>query len=263
MSKSSSSETCCIPQFKPGKIPEYMPDRDSCLDIWLCNSPPEIWQYCLQKSRALGFKVLVYVAPPPHKKPTDRRTIARFHGMSVSQFQKFAIMGLVGEGHITTRNSIFDAKPFRWSDIGQFTAQKKRFDALNILAGQNGLTDGWIVPVYGPQGRVAMVSFGVPQVSGLMVDQMANELQELSQLAHLRLCQITPYLFELEKPLSKRETQIIAWAAKGKSNSEIGLILNISEYSIDSYLRRAFAKLGVNDRTSAAVKAISMDLIRI
>ena len=128
-----------------------------------------------------------------------------------------------------------------------------------------GLTDGWVIPVFGPKGRTGLVSYGIAEKHlELMEDRVKACLAAFcAQLAHLRLCQLTPYMYELNKDLSKRETQIISWVAKGKSNSEIAQILKVSEASIDSYLRRAFAKLGVHDRTSAAVKAISHDIVRI
>ncbi|WP_430415591.1 helix-turn-helix domain-containing protein [Parasphingorhabdus sp.] len=95
-----------------------------------------------------------------------------------------------------------------------------------------------------------------------MTNEVGEKLQIFAQMSHIRLCQLTPDLFEIEKPLSKREMQIVAWVAVGKSNSEISSILGISENSIDTYMRRAFLKLDVHDRTSAAVKAISMDIVR-
>ncbi|GAB5486669.1 MAG: hypothetical protein Pars2KO_02390 [Parasphingorhabdus sp.] len=113
-------------------------------------------------------------------------------------------------------------------------------------------------------GYVHMVNQNIKALCGhqLMRPSIGQKLQIFAQMAHLRLCQLTPDLFAIEKPLSRREMQIIAWAAVGKSNSEIATILQISENSIDSYMRRAFVKLDVHNRTSAAVKAISIDLIR-
>lgn len=228
-----------------------------------CNTPAELWAHCLRVVKAFGFKAAVYAVPPPHKRPTHPDTIVRLHGMTLAEFQKFALGGLIADGHLTTANSLFKAMPFRWTDIGTFTADSVNFDKLSNLAIETGLTDGWIIPVFGPQGRTGLVSYGIPSDESLMTKSMSHKLQDFAQLAHLRLCQLTPYMYELNKALSKRETQIVGWAAKGKSNAEISVILEISENSIDSYLRRAFAKLGVHDRTSAAVKAISMDLIRI
>lgn len=228
-----------------------------------CDTPSELWLYCLKAVKSFGFKAAIYAVPPPNKQPAHPETIIRLHGIYLREFQKFALGGLVGEGHLTTSNSLFRAAPFRWTDIGTFTTNTKNLEKLTVSANKLGLTDGWIIPVFGPQGRTGLVSYGIPNDPSLLDLELGSCLQYFAQIAHLRLCQITPFIYEINKPLSKRETQIIAWAAKGKSNSEISVILDLSESSIDSYLRRAFKKLGVHDRTSAAVKAISMDLIRI
>ena len=51
--------------------------------------------------------------------------------------------------------------------------------------------------------------------------------------------------------LSERETQIMAWVAMGKTNSEIGSILNISGYTVKNHMQRIFHKLNVFNRTQA------------
>jgi transcriptional regulator EpsA len=54
--------------------------------------------------------------------------------------------------------------------------------------------------------------------------------------------------------LSERETQIMAWVAMGKTNSEIGSILNISGYTVKNHMQRIFQKLNVFNRTQAVSK---------
>ncbi len=228
-----------------------------------CDTPKSLWAYCLRVVKSLGFGAAIYAVPPPNKKPTHPDTIIRLHGITLLDFHRFALQGLIAEGHLTTSNSLFKAAPFRWTDIAALTSQAEDFSNLKQQANDVGLTDGWVIPVFGPKGRTGLVSYGLPSKIESMEDEVKHGLQHFAQLAHLRLCQITPYMYELNKDLSKRETQIISWVAKGKSNSEIAQILKVSEASIDSYLRRAFAKLGVHDRTSAAVKAISHDIVRI
>lgn len=228
-----------------------------------CDTPSSLWAHCLRVVKSLGFGAAIYAVPPPNKKPTHPDTIIRLHGISLADFHRFALQGLIAEGHLTTSNSLFKATPFRWTDIVSLTSQAEDFLILKEKANDVGLTDGWVIPVFGPKGRNGLVSYGLPQTIKSMQEDVKHALQYFAQLAHLRLCQITPYMYELNKDLSKRETQIISWVAKGKSNSEIAQILKVSEASIDSYLRRAFAKLGVHDRTSAAVKAISHDIVRI
>lgn len=224
--------------------------------------PANLWDYVIRFGESIGFETSIYACPPPHRKPTHPETLIRFHGISDLEFQKFAVQGLVDQGHLTNANSISIGKPFQWIDIAGLTSKKSDFAELKLKANQRGIDNGWIFPLYGPKGRVGLGSFGKPKHQSLMKPDIGQKLQIFAQTAHLRLCQLTPDLFSIEKPLSKREMQIIAWAAVGKSNPEIATILDISENSIDSYMRRAFSKLDVHDRTSAAVKAISIDLIR-
>lgn len=61
--------------------------------------------------------------------------------------------------------------------------------------------------------------------------------------------------------LSDREVEVLRLVAVGSTNAEIGRQLYISETTVKTYLARAFEKLGVSDRTVAAVKAVELGLI--
>lgn len=52
--------------------------------------------------------------------------------------------------------------------------------------------------------------------------------------------------------LSKRELEILGWVARGKTNPEIGLILNISRRTVHKHLEHVYLKLGVENRMAAA-----------
>jgi DNA-binding CsgD family transcriptional regulator len=54
--------------------------------------------------------------------------------------------------------------------------------------------------------------------------------------------------------LSERETQIMAWVAMGKTNSEIGAILSISGFTVKNHMQRIFQKLNVFNRAQAVSK---------
>jgi transcriptional regulator EpsA len=54
--------------------------------------------------------------------------------------------------------------------------------------------------------------------------------------------------------LSERETQIMAWVAMGKTNAEIGAILNISGFTVKNHMQRIFQKLNVFNRAQAVSK---------
>ncbi|MDO1582153.1 response regulator transcription factor [Rhizobium oryzicola] len=56
-------------------------------------------------------------------------------------------------------------------------------------------------------------------------------------------------------PLTIRESEVLLWIAKGKSNKDIGDILGLSARTVNKHLEQIYVKLGVENRASAAVKA--------
>jgi len=56
--------------------------------------------------------------------------------------------------------------------------------------------------------------------------------------------------------LSPREAEILFWTAQGKTNAELGVILNISPATAKKHLENIYQKLGVENRQSATLKAL-------
>ena len=61
-----------------------------------------------------------------------------------------------------------------------------------------------------------------------------------------------------EFSLTQRENDILALLAEGKSNREIAQSLFLSEKTVKAHLAAIFRKLGVTNRTQAAMAAVSM-----
>lgn len=59
-------------------------------------------------------------------------------------------------------------------------------------------------------------------------------------------------------PLTQRESEVLLWIAKGKSNKDIGDILGLSSRTVNKHLEQIYIKLGVENRASAAVKAANV-----
>ena len=58
----------------------------------------------------------------------------------------------------------------------------------------------------------------------------------------------------LEHGLSEREMEIMTWVKAGKTNQEIGMILDISAFTVKNHLKRIFKKLTVYNRMQAVSK---------
>jgi len=55
--------------------------------------------------------------------------------------------------------------------------------------------------------------------------------------------------------LTRRETEVLSWIAKGKTNRDIGEILGMSPRTVNKHLEHVFEKLGVETRAAAAALA--------
>jgi DNA-binding CsgD family transcriptional regulator len=55
--------------------------------------------------------------------------------------------------------------------------------------------------------------------------------------------------------LSSREAQVLRWLSQGKTNKEIGVILEVSPRTVQKHLEHIYQKMGVESRTAAAAKA--------
>jgi DNA-binding response OmpR family regulator/DNA-binding CsgD family transcriptional regulator len=116
---------------------------------------------------------------------------------------------------------------------------------------------GWIGETTAPEGRVGE-SFGVDST-------VARGLQ----LLYLGVVGNDEHLFRLVASggenqdnhlrqmfgLTQRESEVLLWIARGKSNRDIGDILGLSPRTVNKHLEQVYAKLGVENRASAAIKA--------
>lgn len=62
------------------------------------------------------------------------------------------------------------------------------------------------------------------------------------------------------EPLTKREEEVLRLIAKGNSNKEIASALSLTEGTVKGYVSVIFDKLGVADRTQAALYAVKHGL---
>ena len=67
---------------------------------------------------------------------------------------------------------------------------------------------------------------------------------------------------EMDNDLSKREEEVLQLVAKGASNREIASTLFISENTVKTHLRNIMNKLGVTNRSQAAVYAVKVNLVQ-
>ena len=63
-------------------------------------------------------------------------------------------------------------------------------------------------------------------------------------------------------PLTKREAEVLTWAAQGKSSTDIATILEMSDRTVEFHIRNIMKKLNVVSRVQAVLKACLHGMIK-
>ncbi|MBI3162024.1 MAG: response regulator transcription factor [Chloroflexi bacterium] len=96
------------------------------------------------------------------------------------------------------------------------------------------------------RGTVEGKSFVDPAVAGKLLNQVASRQTQPTSI--------------LASKLTERELDVLRLIAKGTNNSEIAAQLHLSEGTVRNHVSAILEKLGVSDRTQAAVIAIQHGL---
>jgi len=132
---------------------------------------------------------------------------------------------------------------------------------LDQLDAEN-LGFGLAVPVYGPCGRDGYWGIGFGHERPDLTDAEVSRIHWACQIGHLCYCRLLSACPNANVRLSPRESEILDWVARGKSNAVIADIIGISANTVDTYVRRIFVKLHVSDRVTAALRGLALGLVR-
>lgn len=126
-----------------------------------------------------------------------------------------------------------------------------------------GLQYGWSQSCRNEIGVMGLLSVcrSNDQLTSLELAELEPHLVWLTQYAHLSISQ---ELIDSELPelnLSSRECEVLRWTAEGKTSSEVGQILGLTERTVNFHINNASAKLGACNKTSAALRAAMLGLL--
>ncbi|WP_409526944.1 response regulator transcription factor [Rhizobium sp. G21] len=63
------------------------------------------------------------------------------------------------------------------------------------------------------------------------------------------------------EPLTTRELEVTRWISEGKTSVEIGIILDLSEHTVNEYIRSSMAKLNCSNRMHLISTSIRLGLL--
>jgi DNA-binding CsgD family transcriptional regulator len=151
--------------------------------------------------------------------------------------------------------------PLAWHPSAFGSEQERTF--FNE-AGEHGVGLGMSCSVRGRGGEMSILSFASNSFSRAALQHVHDNLA-VGQLLTCYVHEATDRLFgraaAQEVQLSAREQECLKWAAGGKSNWQIGRIMNITEHGVGFHFRNIFRKLGVSTRQQAIVRAMLLGLL--
>jgi DNA-binding CsgD family transcriptional regulator len=154
--------------------------------------------------------------------------------------------------------------PFVWDQLVD-RCHLQSGEQLVLSEGREaGLKHGVSVPLFGPLGRVSVVSFASRFDDVDPLHRMSH-LNTLAWQFHIAFAEIgqPPEQSTTKIELSARERDCLRWTAEGKSSWDIGMILKISDNTVNFHIKNAMRKLGTTSRTVAVVKAIRLNFIEL
>ncbi len=155
-----------------------------------------------------------------------------------------------------------DLSPFLWSEAAPF-AHRDDGAVVSRMFGEAGefkLNAGFAVPLITLEGAAATVSLGGEAVD--LPPEARGMISMISTFAIARAIDLRDKERKRQGPkLTPREVECLKWAADGKSEWEISVILMVSEHTADKHLANAHRKLGAANRAQAVANAIRWGLI--
>ena len=151
---------------------------------------------------------------------------------------------------------------YRWEDVPEKMELTKTQEKCLNLGIEAGLNHGVATFLRGIRNQVAGVSLASSEKKdGFdgkvdLITAYSNHFYARYRLMH-----------EIKDPepvnyfLTHQEREILEWVVEGKTDFEIGGIMNISSHTVDYHMRNIMKKSDSHSRIAAAVKALAYGLI--
>lgn len=213
-------------------------------------------------AQRMGVRRCAIVAPPPFHATVGPATLVFSWGFDEAWVNQYLTNRSIDDER--TADKILElGRPALWRDIqARSKLSDKHYDLAETFFRVHG-NDGVALPLFGPFGHQVFLSLSFNTPVDDILDPRISLISRIGSMCHRRYIEIFRQENLPKNPLSMREKQVLAQIAGGQSKKQAARNLGLSTSSIDTYQRRIFFKLAVDDRTEAAVKGLSLGLIKL
>lgn len=203
-------------------------------------------------ARRTGFEHLIFSGIPMPGEALE--PLVELNGWPPGWFERY-VEGNYADIDGVCRFSRATVQPFFWHEVPEryyITAQASRVVGE---AADFGLRSGYVVPAYSRRHWHALLSFAS------CADRL--ELSRRERIAFNLMAMVTIGCVEDlrsredgERLLSRREREVLQWAAMGKTAEEIGDALSISTATVRKHLQHVRESYGVSSTLAAVALAL-------
>jgi LuxR family transcriptional regulator, quorum-sensing system regulator BjaR1 len=200
-----------------------------------------------------GFHSLLMTIVNDRERDFSRRVIARFWDPEwVTMYDSEQMT----DDDPVRRKLVRATRPFLWSEAQYDPWREPRAKNIMDRAAEFRMRQGLCVPIHHHGGLAAAVN-----ISGDKPDLgrgVRKAMHVMALSTYNRFCALAGPPIDDGNLLTEREREVVRWVSAGKSNWDIGAILNISERTARAHVTNAARKLGVANRTALAVEAVRL-----
>ncbi|GAA0580320.1 LuxR family transcriptional regulator [Caenispirillum bisanense] len=224
-------------------------------------TPDQLDEHLVAELGRLGFEFVVYCEVTRFQETGDPSALLSVNTMPdewVSHYIRSDYSSIDPMIH-RARHSM---RPFAWQEAWDMPDLMPRQRALREESRAVGMAHGITVPLFGPSGSTALIS-AAGREAGLEELTVNRTVAAMATQFHLMKGTLRASGAELPPlvPLTGREREVLTWVARGKSNTVIGEILNISDSSVNFHITNVMRKLDASTRVMAVLKALRNGLI--
>lgn len=231
--------------------------EDLLADMNTLSCTREAFRRVERAAQALGFDLCAYGVRMPLPLSRPRTTIlSNFPSAWQARYQEANYLEIdptVAHGRRTT-------VPLVWSD--SVFANTPEFWAEAQAA---GLRAGWCQSCFGADGLGSMLTLArsAGPVSASELESQELRMRTLVSVTHMVFSRLLGAGSSATPPgkLSRRETEILRWAADGKTSVDIADILHLSVDTVNFHTKNAVRKLHAPNKTGAVVRAAMLGLL--
>jgi DNA-binding CsgD family transcriptional regulator len=210
----------------------------------------------------LGVRAGAYHMTPPFHSQVSKKAVVKHFGMPEETTRKY-LQPVIFERDPIPDYVVAAGRTMSFARVLSTIKIPQAQADLIKAADSMGVIDGICMPLFGPNGRNSFAFLLLADENKLNDTALIRQIFERHQSYHKKICALIIRDQVAKIKLSEREHEVLHWMAQGKSNQDIATILELSLGTVDTYVRRLYSKLNVNNRVSAVVEGMSRGLVLI